>query len=160
MRLIGKCYTNEDRQNGSFGHLWGMWFSQGLFEPLEKLSAPIPGYPDHDAYLGFMQMKDNQPDTFQYWIGMFLPADTAVPQGYESLDVPANTMHVAWVQGQEDNGDVYCQEEKCLQALSANGLATHPKDGQWLCMERYQCPRFTTPDEKGHIILDMCFLNQ
>lgn len=160
MRFIGRRYGNQDRQDGSFSHLWDMWFSQGMFEPLEKLSAPIPGYEDQDAYLGLMQCKDGDDAFFAYWIGMLLPPETPVPEGYEALDLPANTMHVAWVKGKEETGDVYCKEEMCLQALSENGLATRPQSGMWLCMERYQCPRFTTPDQEGNMILDMCFLNQ
>ena len=31
------------------------------------------------------------------------------------------------------------------------------KDGVMWCFERYSCPRFTTPDEEGNVILDMCF---
>ncbi len=30
-------------------------------------------------------------------------------------------------------------------------------DGAFWFFERYQCPRFTTPDEKGNVILDMCY---
>ena len=37
LRLIGKRYSDEDRQNGSFGHKWGEWFQNGWFDKLEKL---------------------------------------------------------------------------------------------------------------------------
>ncbi|MBE5776448.1 MAG: AraC family transcriptional regulator [Clostridiales bacterium] len=161
MRLVGRRYKNSDRQNGTFAHLWDQWFTQGLFEPLEKLSAPIPGYADQDAYLGFMQVDEDDPDAFSYWIGMFLRENTPVPDGYEYLDVPANKMHVAWIRGKADTGEVYaCNEDVCLKALAENGLPTRAQQGKWACMERYQCPRFTTPDAENCIVLDFCFLNQ
>ena len=161
MRLVGKCYTNKDRRNGSFAHLWELWFSKNLFAPLERLSVPIPGYEDQDAYLGFMQVDEENPDAFRYWIGMFLPENTPAPEGYEYLDVPENKMHVVWIRGKADTGEVYaCNEEMCLRALLENHLPTHAGEGKWNCMERYQCPRFTTPDAENCIILDFCFLNQ
>ena len=40
-----------------------------------------------------------------------------------------------------------------LERLAKEGFEIK---GEW-CFERYCCPRFTTPDEKGNIILDICF---
>lgn len=159
LRLIGKKYGEEDRRNGSFGFQWGEWFSKGWFEPIEKRISPVfhQVYEDADAYVGFMCIKDGAP--FQYWIGMLTPSDTEVPDGYISLDLPATEAAVAWVYGKEETGDVYCQEKKSIQALNADGIPVHPcADGTWRCFERYVCPRFTTPDEKGNIILDLVFL--
>jgi len=31
------------------------------------------------------------------------------------------------------------------------------EDGSLWCIERYCCPRYTTPDEKGKIIMDCCY---
>lgn len=39
----------------------------------------------------------------------------------------------------------------CLNELNALGLKR--KEDDW-CFKRYNCPRFTTPDEKGNAILD------
>ena len=45
------------------------------------------------------------------------------------------------------------QEERCRERLTTEGFKPSP-----LCyFERYACPRFTTPDENGNIILDICF---
>ena len=38
-----------------------------------------------------------------------------------------------------------------LEKLKAHNLKR--KEDDW-CFERYNCPRFTTPDEKGNVILD------
>jgi len=60
------------------------------------------------------------------------------------------------VQGQESA--VYCREEFCLQRLIENDMSIQKESsGSFYCIERYACPRFTTPDENGQIILDIVF---
>ena len=39
----------------------------------------------------------------------------------------------------------------CLEKLKSLGFKR--KEDDW-CFERYNCPRFTTPDEEGNVILD------
>ena len=53
----------------------------------------------------------------------------------------------------EGSGDFYSMEthEMCLEELKSLGLKR--KEDDW-CFERYNCPRFTTPDEAGNVILD------
>ena len=53
----------------------------------------------------------------------------------------------------ENSGDFYAMEthEMCLEALKEQGFTR--REDSW-CFERYQCPRFTTPDEQGNVILD------
>ncbi len=149
-RFIGKRYGNEDRVDGMFGAKWGEWFRNGCFDALEAL---IPGgpkslYEDGDAYLGMMRDGENG---FEYWIGMFTPPDASVPEGYAHIDFPAGNLGVCWIYGKEDA--VYMREEECADRLTAAGMAF---TGPW-CFERYGCPRFTEPDEKGNVILDICF---
>ena len=65
-------------------------------------------------------------------------------------------MAVAWVYGSE--GEVYGREEDAMHALEEAGIpVARTPDGAIWCAERYVCPRFTTPDEKGCVILDLCF---
>lgn len=159
LRFIGKRYSDADRVDGTFGSKWGEWFQQGWFTVLEQAAGDSLKNlcEDGDAYLGLMRGKEGEP--FQYWIGMFVPAGTAVPEGFSSVDFPTLEMAVAWVQGKEETGEVYGQEEKCLQALAQAGMDVRPaRDGALWCLERYACPRFTTPDAQGNIILDICFL--
>ena len=42
------------------------------------------------------------------------------------------------------------KREACLERIAALGLRV--RDG-WR-LERYNCPRFTTPDEQGRVVLD------
>lgn len=154
LRLMGKRYGAADAQGGSYSHLWGRWWQDGSFDKLEAHLAGhmIPGYEDSDAYIGAKVSADGAE---QYWIGMLFAADAPVLPGFEALDLPAHAWKIAWVQGQEDSMEVYGQEDACRRALEEAG--TPPEDGTQVVMERYQCPRFTTADEKGRIILDMCF---
>lgn len=150
LRLIGKRYTNSDRgAEGSFGSLWGEWFGMGYFKELEELGS-LPE--NEDAYVGCMRCKDE----FEYWIGMFFPENTSVPEGFSYVDIPKGDIGTCWVYGREDNGEVYGMEpyNMCLSKLAENGWKT---DEEAWCFERYNCPRFTTPDEKGNVILDYCF---
>ena len=146
-RFISKRYGEEDRVNGSFAAKWGEWFSKGWFGELEKLSQGPAG--DWDAYIGLCHMKED--GAFEYWIGMFLPPQTQVPEGYASQDFPAAELGVCWVQGTE--GEIYQREAECIKRLEAEGISV----GERWSMERYQCPRYTTPDEAGRVILDYCF---
>jgi predicted transcriptional regulator YdeE len=146
LRLIGKRYTDSDRVNGSFGSKWGEWFANGYFEPLEKLGS----LPENEgAYLGCMHCVNE----FEYWIGMFFAEGTPVPEGYSYVDIPKGDIGTCWIYGREDNGEIYGSEphNMCMDKMKEAGweLAEDP----WF-FERYNCPRFTTPDENGKVILD------
>ncbi len=156
VRFIGKKYGDGDRVNGGFGQQWGEWFQNGWFDVLEKTagSESLKSlYEDGDAYIGLMRWKDGEP--FQYWIGMFLPDNTPVPEGYGYVDFPAADLGACWLHGKE--GEIYGKEHLCAQKLEEAGMKiVADEEGAWWFFERYVCPRFTTPDEKGEIILDIC----
>lgn len=154
-RFIGKKYSDSDRIGGSFSSKWSEWFSNDWFSAIEKLISPgfKEVYADADAYLGLMRWKDGEP--FEYWIGMFTPDDAAVPEGYGYVDFPESTLGVCWVYGKQ--GEVYGREGECSARLTEKGYKIIPDGkGAWWFFERYGCPRFTTPDDKGNIILDIC----
>lgn len=151
-RFIGKKYGDADRVEGSFGPKWGEFFEKGWMAPLEA-RIPKDAFDDADAYIGLMRWKDGDP--FEYWIGMFAPAGTDVPEGYAFLDFDAPALGVVWVQGPEES--LYMQEEKCAGLLEQAGYqVTDDGKGAWWFFERYGCPRFTTPNDQGEVILDIC----
>ena len=155
LRFIGKKYGNMDRVNGNFGKHWDDWFRNGWFGDLEKLAGKNikSVYEDGDAYVGLM--RDKHGSLFEYWIGIFMPPETAVPEGFAYIDFPETTWGVCWVYGKES--EVFQNEEKCSLKLEKEGCRLKPdKDGMIWCMERYGCPRFTTPDKDGKVILDIC----
>ena len=155
MRFIGKRYTNADRRDGGYGYLWGEWFANGWFETLEALPMPEGG---DGSYLGFMRCKATDFDnSFEYWIGMFCEEGTEPPEGYDYVDTPAGEIAVGWIQGPDD-GTLYAMEAACDKRFASEGISSRwsDSDGYFYFFERYNCPRFTTPDEQNRVILDYC----
>jgi hypothetical protein len=144
-RLVGKRYTDSDRLGGSFAHKWHEFFGNGWFDALEKAG----GKPEFD-YLGMMRFAGG---AFEYWIGMMFAPGAAAPEGFDSVDVGGFDAAVFWIYGNPDSGELYGLDlhNKCLAIMAERGWA--PKDGGW-CLERYNCPRFTSPDGNGNVILD------
>jgi hypothetical protein len=149
LRLIGKKYLNGDRDTyGSFSEKWNEWFVNGYFKILEELGS----LPENEgAYVGCMRCKDE----FEYWIGMFFPENTEVPDGYEYVDIPESDIGTCWIYGREDNGELYGDGplNMCVSKITEEGW--NIDEDSWF-FERYNCPRFTTADEKGKVILDYC----
>ncbi|MCL2059742.1 MAG: GyrI-like domain-containing protein [Oscillospiraceae bacterium] len=151
LRFIGKKYLDADRVDGSFGAKWGEWFENDWFGLLEKLhNGNLADYHENGgAYIGLM--RDTVEGVFEYYVGIFMPKDTAPPENFTFVDFPAGELGVCWVYGAEH--EVYMHEGECGERLTAEGFNV---DGSW-CFERYACPRFTAPDEKGNVTLDICF---
>ena len=143
VRLIGRRYSGEE----NFKKLWEKSFREGLFGPLEAL----PQLEGHDGgYIGAMRIADGM---LEYWIGLFLPAGTAVPEGYDFADIDAMDFAVFWRYGSDQTGELYGLEahNECLAQFPEHGFLRREDD--W-CFERYNCPRFTEPDAEGKVILD------
>jgi len=149
-KFIGKRYTDKDRVDGTFGAKWGEWFQNGWFDLLKKQATGDMKAicEDGNASIGLMRETTGG---FEYWIGYFMPTDTPTPEGFESVDFPKSELGVCWVYGKE--GEVFMQEGRCHGRLEGEG---YKMKGEW-CFERYEHPRFTTPDDKGNIILDVVF---
>ena len=153
-RFIRKKYSDSDRENGSFAHKWQEWFAKGHFATLEKLLPQGAFFEDSGAYIGLMRWKEQEP--FEYSIGMFLPKDTEVPEGFDHVDFPESALGVVWLFGKEEN--LYCHEDACYNTLVQKGekVVTDSKGALWF-FERYVCPRFTNPDDQGNVVLDICY---
>jgi len=149
LRFIGKCYTDADRVDGGYGHKWDEWFRSGWFEELKEIGE-VEGI--DNGYLGFMRCFPN----FEYWIGVFLPPGTAVPEGYGHIDMDEGSIGVCWIKGKEENGEVYCMHDECIAKLGEHGMGSFRQsdDGRSYFFERYNCERFLEKDEQGDVILD------
>lgn len=154
-RFIGKKYGDEDRVNGWFSVKWDEFWHNGWFSEIENTSGyRADFFEDADATIGMMRWKDGEP--FQYWIGKFTPEGTAVPEGFLHFDLPESTLGVCWIRGTEP--DIYAKDNLVMEAFNKNGItAVTDKDGAFWFFERYVCPRFTTPDENGTVVLDHCY---
>ncbi len=138
-RFIGKRYVGSPN--------WGEWWENGWFDILEQLpQLPI----NDDAYLGALRVVDG---VLEYWIGMFFEADTQVPDGFDFADVESMSYAVYFLYGNEQSGELFGldRHNMCLEDLKARGLTRF--EDNW-CIERCNCPRFTTPDEHGNVVLD------
>jgi len=150
MRFIGKRYPN-------FGPMWGEWFANGWFDQIEKAmggtAAILSIWENGAGYIGLERRCPEQP--FEYWIGMFTPINTSVPEGFEFIDFPSIGLGTCWIYGKEK--EVHNTRE-CKAAIQNSGFKIW-KDvngGIW-SFENCICPRYTTPDEKENIIMDYCY---
>lgn len=149
-RFIGKRYTPQDSVNGSYASKWGEWWQNNLFAPLEELPhMPLVG----DSTMAAMRVVNGE---LEYWIGFFCPVDAAAPAGYEAVGIAPRRYGVLWVKGNESNGELYSMEAYHLCLAELNRQGWKGVEGDW-CFERYNCPRFTTPDADGRVILDYGF---
>lgn len=153
-RFIGKCYGDEDRVDGGFGAQWGECFGTDFFGSIERAVTGESIGEDSDAFIGLMRCKEGEP--FVYAIGMFVPADTQAPEGMTAIDFPASTFGICWLHGFES--ELYCHEPDAAARLGEEGhMIVNDEKGACWFFERYACPRFTTPDAEGKVILDIGF---
>ena len=138
-RLIGRRYEAAPE--------WNEWWQNNWFSTLEK-NEPLSI--NGDAYLGAARVTNGKSE---HWIGMLFPAGTSVPAGFEAVDLEPMDCAVCYLYGKPDSADFYtaAARQLCLEAIQTQGYK--PRENDW-CFERYQCPRFTTPDENGNVILD------
>ena len=152
MRFIGKKYQD-------FGPWWGEWFGNGWFDVIEQaMGGPdeiLAVWENGGGYVGLEKRKNGE--LSEYWIGMFTPENTPVPEGFDVIEFPAGTFGTCWIYGPED--EVHGAIPGCADAVLKAGMSFRKDtDGCVISFENGLCPRFTTPDEKGCVILDYCFI--
>lgn len=148
-KLIGKRYTNEDRdEQGTFAKYWQQCFKEGWFVTLKQCRI-IPDI--SKSSFGMMRVTS---DGFEYWIGSLFDSDSVVPEGFEAVDIPAGEVGICWLQGNEKSGEIYSQEasDLAMEAFVEKGFQF--SNSGWF-FERYDSQRFTEPDEDGNVILDI-----
>jgi len=156
-RFIGKAYTEENKVNGSFSACWEEWFANDWFTPLQSLVTTefLAKYPDAKAPVGLEKTAIDTHE-FTYLIGMFLPENTKVPDGYIYYDFPLTMLGVCWIKGGET--DIFFKEELAFYRLMEDGFTPMLNlDGtQWI-FERYAPDRYKLDDNQKYT-LDICFL--
>ena len=150
MRFIGKRYHD-------YGG-WGEWFANGWFDAIEDSMGGtdqiLAVWENGGAYVGLERRKNGE--LLEYWIGMFTPGNTEVPEGFEQIDLSKSSLGTCWIYGRED--EVHGAVGNCWEAVRNAGMEiAADDDGAVMSFENCLCPRFTTPDEKGNVILDYCY---
>ncbi len=149
LRFIGKKY-------GEFGH-WGEFWANDWFSLLENAmggtDAIIKIWENGGGYVGLEHYMPN--GSFEYLIGMFAPIVTPVPEGFLSVDFSDVALGTCWIYGFE--AEVH-DTSACRSALAQQGMTvwTDENGGTW-SFENCLCPRYTSSDEMGKIILDYCY---
>jgi predicted transcriptional regulator YdeE len=149
--LIGKelRYSMELLMKGEnrIPAFWDACFADGTFTRLEGQKDGI----FDDAYVGVMLDWGKGDGDFSYVCGMLMKDGADVPDGYISRVLPASKVAVGWIKG-TDTMDV----SSAAHVLTERKLKEEGRtsDKMAWCMELYNCPRFTTPDADGKIILD------
>ncbi len=149
LRFIGKRYD-------SFGH-WGEWWQNGWFDQLEAAMGGVDKvlsvWENGGGYIGVERRGDGVP--FAYYIGMLTPANTPVPDGFIHIDFEGLALGTCWIYGTEQ--EVH-DTSACRPALEqANMIPWQDAEGCTWSFENCLCPRYTTPDEQGYVILDYCY---
>lgn len=152
MKFVGKKY------NGEAGYAkWGDFFANGWFDVIENAMGGVEKitdiWKDGGGYVGLEFRKDGI--LLDYWIGMFAPVDTEVPDGFECYDFDEGNIGVCWNYGKEE--EVHDVGENWKYIMDEGMEFWTDERGAVAQFENGLCPRFTTPDEKGNVILDYCF---
>lgn len=150
MRFIGKKYHDYSG--------WGEWFANGWFDIIENSMGGtdkiLAIWENGAAYVGLECRKSGQ--LAEYWIGMFTPQNTEVPEGFECIDFPESNLGTCWIYGREE--EVHGFACNCWKELKKAGIEINAdENGVEMSFENCLCPRFTRPDEKGNVILDYCY---
>ena len=147
MRFIGRKYD-------AFTD-WGACFESDVFGAVERAMGGVEAiralWKDGGGYVGLERRCDGEP--FAYYIGMFAPPDTPVPDGLCGVDFCEAHLGVCWVYG-----DGSYDRDACAAHLADAGIEPlRDAQGAVWSFQNCTCPRYTTPDEKGHIITDYVF---
>lgn len=150
MRFIGKKYPDYSG--------WGEWFANGWFDVVESSMGDtgriLSLWENGGAYVGLERRRDGK--LLECWIGMFTPEGTEVPEGFGHIDFPKSNLGTCWIYGPEK--ETHGAVSGCRKALQDAGIEISADgEGAELSFENCLCPRFTTPDDKGNVILDYCY---
>ena len=163
LRFIGKKYDNADRLNGSFSvkEKWNEWFKHSWFDILENITNKSRDslQENKNTYIGLLRNKPKEP--FQYWIGIFAPDNTEIPDGFECIDFPKSEIAVCRVCGEKT--EIYLSEglelfDFCNKRLKEKEINhAHDKDNVCWVIERYNSNFFMKNDDNENIIMEVGF---
>ena len=153
--VVGKSihlYTDGTKAEMTPPELWARCFADGTLATLEALADFI----HNPAYVGYMDTNNGawKGGEGRYICGMMMKPGVSVPDGFAAQTLKPAKVAVGWIKGKKNNeAAIYANAHDFTEkAILEKGLK--PWGGHDWCMEVYTCPRFTTPDENGDIIVD------
>lgn len=93
-RFMGKTVYAPPGSGEIFGALWGD--SAEIFSQLDALSEYATQESHNVAYMNW----DSSKNLLGYTVGRFMKADAPVPDGLDALEIPAQLVAEAWVEGE------------------------------------------------------------
>lgn len=129
-------------------NLWETCFSDNTFDHLMDYRDAL----FDDAYVGWMSDFSFENGIFTYICGMLMNSDISVRDDrFVSRNIEPTTVAIGWIQGSTVPEISFAAHSLVEKAVDEIGYSC--EHATW-CMEVYNCPRFTQPDENGEIILD------
>jgi hypothetical protein len=128
------------------------WQLNRRFNDIEKQSAINLKtlFEGGDAYINLVRKKEGS--LSEHWMGMFMPEETEVPQGYETIDFPKMNIGVSCVYGKRD--EIVNYETECLNKLIEENFSL--ENTQWY-FRRFNWHKFFEEDVYGKRLLDYCY---
>ncbi len=154
VRLIGKevrMSLNPEGDNAAV-NLWSRMWQDGSMNFLGSIPERLKEERDTVGWIGDFDYPGN---TCVYIAGVLTKAGTSVPAGYVSRDLPECLIGVGWLQGREDEADLYIgAHEHVIQAMIEYGYERDFSAGEYE-MQYYSFHRFGAPRYMGEKILIM-----
>jgi len=165
LRFIGKKYS-EQYNNSVFDKILDNlddWRLNHMFDVIEKQSSKDSKtiYDGSNAYISLMRKKEEpfeEGGIIEYWLGMFMPRGTNVPEGYEAIDFPKSTLAICRVYGKRNV--IIHYDADCRKRLGEEGIR-YQEDGTgagWF-FQRFNWRRFFEEDKYGKRILEYGYFN-
>lgn len=153
-RLIGKLVRiSLDPEKGQEAvNLWSSMWQDGSMEYLGSMPERLTKERDTVGWMGDFDLSGN---TCEYIAGVLTKEGTTVPTGYVSRDLPECLMSIGWIQGREEDGDLYARAHDYVrQAMNEYGYEYDTAAGGYE-MQYYSFQRFGVPRYVGEKILIM-----
>ncbi len=150
LRFIGKKYTETEFSEKSVLNSLDDWCFKKMFDAILETSHEGLDFGGANSYIGLMKNADGK--VSEYWIGMFMPQGTAVPQVYEMIDFPSSTLAVCGVYGKRDA--IINYDSECRKKLTEEGIQL--KNEGWF-FQRFNWRDFFKEDKFGKRVLEYCY---
>jgi len=157
MRFIGKCYKEKllDFSYKKILDNFNSWCINKHFEKIEKMAdADLKTFYDGtNAYI--CMMRKTAGGIIEYYLGMFMPKDTNVPKGYETIDFNKSEIAVSCVYGKRNNLIHY--DNECRKKLTDEKMMEENSNFKEWSFLRFNWYKYFNEDKFGNSALEYCY---